>query len=150
VLEAKRPPAPPPAAPRVNFSKVSTPMLRILFSLLLGFSAVLLGVNPALADGDKAKGEKTFAKCKACHSLDAGKNGVGPSLSGVVGRKSGTGAGFKYSQPMIDKAVVWNKENLEKYLKDPKGFVPGNKMIFAGLKGDEADDVIAYLQSVAK
>ena len=125
-------------------------MLRILISLFLGVSAVLIGAGPAFADGDKAKGEKTFAKCKACHSLDAGKNGVGPSLQGVVGRKSGTGAGFKYSQAMIDKALVWNKDNLEKYLKDPKGFVPGGKMIFAGLKGDEADDVIAYLQSVMK
>jgi cytochrome c len=125
-------------------------MPRILISLFLGFSVVLIGANPAFADGDKAKGEKTFAKCKACHSLDAGKNGVGPSLQGVIGRKSGTGAGFKYSLPMIDKALVWNKENLEKYLRDPKGFIPGNKMIFVGLKGDEADDVIAYLQSAMK
>lgn len=112
--------------------------------------ALATAAFPAMADGDPASGEKVFAKCKICHSLDAGKNMVGPSLSGVIGRKSGTQAGFKYSDAMTGKAVVWNEENLEKYLRDPKGFIPNNKMVFPGLKDKEAGDVIAYLKKAAK
>lgn len=120
-----------------------------LFVMTIG-AALTLGGAVARADGDAAKGEKVFAKCKACHTLEAGKNLVGPSLKGVIGRKSGTAAGFKYSQQMIDKGVVWEKETLEKYLRDPKGYVPGNKMIFPGLKENETEDVIAYLNAAAK
>src|SRR3990172_5472265 len=119
-------------------------MLKV-YALSAALTLVLAANSfPAIAaEGDAASGEKIFAKCKICHSLDAGKNLVGPSLSGVLGRKSGTQAGFKYSDAMTGKALVWNEENLEKYLRDPKGFIPNNKMVFPGLKEKEADDVIA-------
>ncbi len=119
--------------------------LSAILTLVLAATAI-----PAMADGDPASGEKIFAKCKICHSLDAGKNLVGPSLNAVVGRKSGTAAGFKYSDAMTGKAIVWNEENLEKYLRDPKGFIPNNKMVFPGLKDKESDDVIAFLKKAAK
>jgi len=114
---------------------------------------VAILASPVLGQDAEKKAEHKVVgakKCKICHSLDAGKNLVGPSLNGVVGRKSGTQAGFKYSDAMTGKALVWNEENLEKYLRDPKGFIPNNKMVFPGLKEKEADDVIAYLRKAAK
>lgn len=97
--------------------------------------------------GDAAAGEKVFNQCKACHTVEAGKNRVGPSLHGVVGRKAGAVEGFKYSDAMQKSDVVWTPENLDKYLADPRGFIPGNKMAFAGVKKPEdRQNVIAYLQ----
>ena len=60
---------------------------------------------PALADGDAAKGEKVFGKCKACHDVASDKNKVGPTLQGVIGRKAGTVPGFKYSEAMMASGV---------------------------------------------
>jgi cytochrome c len=108
--------------------------------------ALALSAASALAEGDPAKGERVFAKCKACHTLD-GKNRVGPTLAGVFGRTAGKVEGFKYSDAMAGSGVVWDEETIEKYLENPKEFVPGNKMIFPGLKKeDDREDVIAYLK----
>ncbi|MBF0335280.1 MAG: cytochrome c family protein [Alphaproteobacteria bacterium] len=99
------------------------------------------------AAGNAEEGAKVFNRCKACHTVEAGKHRVGPSLHGVIGRKAGTAQGFNYSEPMKTSDVTWTPENLSKYLEDPKAFIPGNKMIFAGLKKeDERRDVIAYLE----
>jgi len=104
----------------------------------------------ARADGDAAAGEKVFNKCKACHALEPGKNKVGPSLAGVFGRKAGAVDGFSYSEALVASGISWDEENLEKYLSDPKGFIPGNKMAFPGLKKeDERENVIAFLKSAA-
>lgn len=109
--------------------------------LLVGAAA------PALADGDPAKGEKLFAKCKTCHTLEAGKNKVGPSLAGVFGRTAGAVEGFKYSDAMKGSGVVWSEETMEEYLLKPKDFIPGNKMTFPGMKEEsDIDDLIAYLK----
>lgn len=108
---------------------------------------------PALAQdvaGDADKGSKVFKKCAACHAVgpDA-KNKVGPELNGIVGRTTATAPDFKYSDAMKakgDEGHVWTVEELDAYLADPKGFIPGNKMAFPGLrKEDERADVIAYL-----
>ena len=100
---------------------------------------------PATA-GDAAAGEKIFNQCKACHSVKAGENRVGPSLAGVAGRKAGAVEGFKYSDANKNSGITWTPDNLDKYLMDPKGFMPGNKMAFAGLKKPEDRlNVIAYL-----
>jgi cytochrome c len=109
--------------------------------------AIALMAAPAFAAGDPAKGEKVFAKCKACHTTEAGKNRVGPSLAGLFGRTSGTAEGFKYSDAMKNAGVVWDDETLSKYLESPKGFIEGNKMAFPGLKDQQdREDVIAYLK----
>ncbi len=103
---------------------------------------------------DAAAGEKVFAKCKACHVVDADTNKIGPSLKGVVGRTAGTHEGFRYSPAMVaagESGIVWNDETLSAYLRDPKGYIKGNKMAFVGLKkDDELANVIAYLKQFSE
>jgi len=98
--------------------------------------------------GDAAAGEKTFAQCKACHQVVEGKNGVGPSLAGIVGRIAGQVAGFSYSAANKDSGVVWKDETIFEYLEAPQKFMPGTKMAFAGLKKpQDRANVIAYLKT---
>jgi cytochrome c len=98
--------------------------------------------------GDPVAGEKTFAQCKACHQAVEGKNGVGPSLWGIVGRKSGQIAGFSYSAANKGSGVVWKEETMFEYLEAPQKFMPGTKMAFAGLKKpQDRANVIAYLKT---
>ena len=117
---------------------------------VLAATAVVAFTASAFADGDAAKGEKVFKKCTACHAVGANaKNKVGPELNGIVGRKVASIEGFKYSPAMTEFGAgdkAWDAETIDAYLADPKGFIPKNKMAFAGLKKeDERADVIAYL-----
>ena len=100
---------------------------------------------------DAAAGEKVFALCRSCHVLDEGVNRVGPSLYNVVGRKSGQVAGFAYSDANKNSGVTWDEATLFEYLKDPKGFMPGTKMAFPGIKNDQdRANLVAYLASTKK
>lgn len=101
--------------------------------------------------GGADSGATAFLVCKTCHSLEPGKNGVGPSLHGVFGRKAGTEPGFNYSPAMVNSNVVWTEDTLAKYLTDPKGFIPGNKMPFPGLAdAQKRQAVITYLKQAAQ
>jgi cytochrome c len=116
-------------------------------SIIVGLGLALGVAGAARADGDAAKGEKVFNKCKTCHDATAEKNKVGPYLVGIFGRHAGSVEGFKYSDAMKSSGVVWSEETLAAYVKDPKGYIPGNKMVFAGLKKeDEVEDLLAYLK----
>lgn len=98
--------------------------------------------------GDAAAGEKIFRRCQSCHSADAGMNGVGPSLHGVVGRKAGVVPGFHYSTANEKSGLVWSEAELFAYLKAPQKVVPGTYMTFPGLpKPQDRADVIAYLKT---
>lgn len=109
--------------------------------------ALLAGAGTADAQGDPEKGEKVFNKCKACHVVDKEQNRVGPHLVGILGRPAGSVEGFKYSDAMQSSDVVWEEETMAAYLKDPKGYIPGNRMVFPGLRKDEEiADLLAYLQ----
>jgi cytochrome c len=117
------------------------------------FAAVAALAGPALAEGDAAAGEKVFNKCKACHTVEEGKNKVGPSLHAVIGRAPATVEGFKYSTAMQEFGAdhVWDEETLSSYLESPKEMVKGTKMAFVGLKKpDERDNVIAYLKQFSE
>ena len=121
--------------------------------LLSGMAATLflLANAPVWAEGDAAKGEKVYKKCKSCHSLEAGKNKIGPHLNGVIGRTAGAVEGFKYSSAMADSGLVWDEATLDSFLAKPKELVPKTKMAFPGLK-KEADrqDVIAYMKEAGQ
>lgn len=100
---------------------------------------------------DAAKGKKVFAKCMACHALEAGKNKIGPTLHGIIGRKAATVEGFTYSDAMKNSGLTWDEATLDKYLTSPKTAVPGNKMVFPGLtKPDDRANVIAYLKEATQ
>jgi len=121
------------------------------FQIWLGVGFLLLGSGPVLADGDPVAGKKVFNKCKACHVVDAEKSRVGPYLKGVIGRPAGTVEGFQYSGAMKDSGIVWNEVTIAEYVTDPKGYLPGNKMAFPGLKKEEdVENLIAYLHEAAQ
>ena len=101
------------------------------------------------ATGAAASMPTAFNQCTACHSTQAGKTIIGPSLAHVYGRKAGTLAGFQYSQAMKDSGLTWNSATLDRYLTDPTSVVPGTLMGFAGLKDEEQREaVIRYLKTL--
>ena len=122
----------------------------IRFVSLLALSMVLGHALPASAQ-DAALGEKTFLKCKACHQIGEGaRNGVGPNLNGLIGRKSGSVEGYSYSEANKASGLTWDEDTFRDYIKHPKAKVPGTKMIFAGIqKDEEIDNLIAYFKTFA-
>ncbi len=111
-------------------------------------AAVVMGAGAAQA-GDAGAGKDVFKVCMACHTTEQGKNKVGPSLFGVVGRKAASIDGFKYSAPMKEKGAAgytWTADNLKAYITAPKEVVPGGTMAFAGLKDPQkVDDLVTFL-----
>ncbi|MEL6236913.1 MAG: cytochrome c family protein [Pseudomonadota bacterium] len=102
-----------------------------------------------VAAADPAAGEKDFRKCSACHKVDAGAHGTGPSLHAVIGRAVGGIDGFNYSSAMAGFGGEWTPEELAQFLQNPRGYMPGTKMSFSGYKDPEdAANMVAYLQSL--
>lgn len=121
-----------------------------LTMILTAASLLMLTAAPAIA-ADTAAGQTQFNKCRICHSLDAGKNMVGPSLHGLFGRKAGSADDFTYSEAMKSSGIVWDDGTLTKYVRDPKEVVPGGKMAFPGIKDDQQiADLLAYLHQAAQ
>jgi len=118
-------------------------MLRLGLALVAG----LAFVGGAQAQ-DLANGENVFKKCRACHQVGpTAKNAVGPKLNGLFGRKAGEIEGFNYSPANKGSGVTWTEEVFAQYIDDPRKFMPGNKMAFAGVKdATEVKDLTAYLK----
>lgn len=133
--------------------KVAHPGFKVAVTEETGGGAAAADVPPdwgtVLPKADVSAGQATFAKCQSCHSLTA--NGTGPNLTGVVGRKPGTEAGFAYSDAMKafgDKTPVWDYDHLYEFIKGPQAYLNGTKMTFVGLKAPEDRiNVIAFLRS---
>jgi cytochrome c len=117
---------------------------QVRVTMILSITLVLAG--PARADGDEARGETRFQECAACHRLEAGVNEVGPSLHGIFTRKAGELADFRYSPAMKRSGITWTAETLDKYIADPQGFIPANRMPYAGMtNATDRADLVAYL-----
>jgi cytochrome c len=97
---------------------------------------------------DAAAGEAVFRQCLPCHSVGEGaKNKVGPELNGLDGRTAGSVEGYSYSDANKGSGITWNEENFKRYIKDPRGVIPGTRMVFAGVKSQkQIDDLWAYLK----
>jgi len=114
----------------------------------LGLLLPFLAIFPVGA-ADVDAGKTDFKKCALCHTTEAGKNKIGPSLFGIVGRKAASVENFNYSEGMKKFDHTWDAETLDSYLADPRAIVPGTKMIFPGIKDEkERQDVIAYLETL--
>jgi cytochrome c len=114
--------------------------------------AMLLGAaGVAHAGGDPARGEKLYEDCVACHPIERGVHGIGPTLYGILGRKAGEMADYHYSRALRRSGITWTAEALDTFIADPQASVPANRMPYAGMP-DAADraDLIAYLQRVSK
>src|SRR5579863_6061888 len=117
---------------------------------VLMFALVLAGLSATANAADPAAGKSVFnANCSICHSPQAGRNMVGPSLFGIVGRKTGSVAGFHYSDANKGANLTWDDATLDKYLQSPRTMIPGTTMTYGGMKDDaKRADLIAYLDTL--
>lgn len=117
--------------------------------------AVIVGfaTQASAQSGDAAKGQRVFnQQCRACHTLEKdGAQTAGPNLHGVFGRNAGTAAGYEFSEAMKKSGIVWDDATMADYNRDPKGKVPGTKMVFNGVKQQgQLDDLVAYLKQATQ
>ncbi len=116
--------------------------------------SVLLALPTMASAQDAAAGQRVFNQCRACHTIDqGGRNGVGPNLHGIFGRRAASIEGFRYSAPMRTKAsegLTWDEATLRAYIADPKAVVPAGSMSFPGLRNEQQlNDLIAYLRQAS-
>ncbi|UGV25339.1 cytochrome c family protein [Rhodopseudomonas boonkerdii] len=120
-------------------------MKRMNFAALAFIAAAT--ASPLAYAQDVAAGKSSFNKCIACHAVgENAKNKVGPELNGLNGRKSGSAAGYSYSEANKNSGLTWDEATFKDYIKDPKAKIPGTKMAFAGIKKEtEINDLWAFL-----
>ena len=118
--------------------------------LLIAAVISVAGTGVAAAQ-DLTAGATSYKKCVTCHDVGpTAKNKVGPLLNGLNDRKSGTVAGYNYTDANKNSGIVWNEASFLEYIKDPKAKIPGTKMVFAGIKNEtEAKNLWAYIKQYA-
>jgi cytochrome c len=124
--------------------------MRLKAPVMALIAAATAVATTARSEGDLKQGEAVYKKsCLICHAVESGKNKIGPSLHGIVGKKSATIEGFQYSPAMKNADKTWDAKTLEEYLANPRDYIPNTKMVFPGLK-DENDrrNLITYLESL--
>lgn len=122
----------------------------VLAPALIGLCLVALSSIPALSAGNPVAGQQDFAaRCAMCHATVAGDNKLGPSLSSVVGKSSGSAAGFTYSSALKSAHLTWDEATLDKWLQNPSGLVHGTSMFVNLPNSTDRQDVIAYLKTLS-
>jgi cytochrome c len=113
--------------------------------------ALVMATRPSSAGGDAGRGQKFYEECIACHSLERGVHGIGPSLHGVFNRRAGELYDYRYSPALKRSGIVWTADTLDAFIADSQQFLPANRMPYAGMpNAADRADLIAYLQQVAK
>jgi cytochrome c len=117
-------------------------------ALLLGPGVEALAA-PAPAQAQVDAGRRLFARCTNCHEVGAGaRNGFGPQLNGIVGRKAGSAPAYAYSPALKQAGFVWNEQKLVAFIRDSEKVVPGNKMRFLSFMSEkQAAEIVAYLRT---
>ncbi len=121
---------------------------------ILAIIAVVLTMvtaGPAGAAGDPDRGKREFLRCASCHSAEPNVHKTGPSLAAIWGRKAGTIQEFvRYSKALKQSQVIWDRDTLDAWLRDPQGLIPGNRMTMRGFENARTrQDVVAYLEKLA-
>jgi cytochrome c len=129
-----------------------TPRRRIatrsaLALVLFAGAASASELDDRIAGANLKRGQLFYMQCKTCHDLEAGlPHRVGPNLNGILGRKAGAAAGFKYSDVLVKSGVVWSRETLDAWIRQPAALVPGNAMAYPGITSDaDRAAVIAWM-----
>jgi cytochrome c len=120
------------------------PQLAVAALICMSTAAILSKAEAA----DAAAGEQVFARCVVCHSTKPGENKIGPSLAGVVGRKSGSAPGYNYSPGLKSASITWDEQELDKFLANPAADVHGTKMAISVPNAQDRQNVIAYLKTL--
>ena len=119
---------------------------------ITAFIMITCSVSAAAEPGDPQRGQRVFRSCAACHSLEPGRHMTGPSLAELWNRKSGSLLDFRrYSPALKSSDVIWNDTTLNDWLRDPRHVIPGNTMIFPGIKDEQhRADLLAYLKQASQ
>lgn len=100
--------------------------------------------------GDADRGKRLFVQCQACHSVQEGRNGIGPTLYDIVGRQAGSIEGVRYSDANAQADIEWTEDALFAFMENPRDYMPGTRMVFVGVKREQdRADIVAYLKSVS-
>lgn len=120
--------------------------LIVVFALLSGLGAEALAAS---AQAQVDAGRRLFARCTNCHEVGPGaRNGFGPQLNGIVGRKAGNAPAYAYSPALKKAGFIWNEQNLVAFIRDSEKVVPGNKMRFLSFMSEkQAGEIVAYLRT---
>ena len=109
--------------------------------------ASITNLETIMTVGDIERGRKLYIQCRACHSLKPNEtNRIGPSLYGIINQQAGSIEGYEYSEALKQSNVYWNLDNLDQWIEKPYEMIPGNKMVFSGMrKKQDRNDLIAYI-----